>query len=670
MSDPTHSASSAPGRGNASSSPAPGAASRRAAGHDRGATRAPAGARAHRALHFGAELIEPNRTRFRFWAPSCDTVQLDVDGRMLPMHPAGDGWFEAEIECGAGARYRYRLASGDAVPDPASRFQPEDVHGPSEVIDPAAYVWQQTDWQGRPWHETVLMEVHVGLLGGYRGVIERLAEYAALGITAIELMPLGDFSGTRNWGYDGVLPYAPDSAYGRPEQLKALIDAAHGHGLMVFLDVVYNHFGPDGNYLQTYAADFFRDGVYTPWGPAINFEREQVREFFTDNALYWLDEYRFDGLRIDAAHAIGNDHWLRELAAHVRAAMPAQRHVHLVLENEHNTASLLGQYDAGARYAPAGTQAGARAGAYFDAQWNDDAHNTLHVLLTGETDGYYRAYEHSPIDKLARVLAEGFAYQGEPSPIHDGKPRGEPSAHLPPSAFVMFLQNHDQVGNRAWGERLGALCDTRALLAATALVLLSPQIPLLFFGEEFGCAQPFLFFTDYHGELATAVREGRRSEFARFRAFADESTRARIPDPNDPATFEASVPRYADSHSGDALRWRHYYLSALTVRNRLLVPRLAGTRAIGASVLARAALVARWRLGDGQTLSLALNLDEAPVPFDARGRERTEGQLIFEWPDRARDDIDAGELPGYACTAWLTGDFAPVLALGAAGAGR
>jgi maltooligosyltrehalose trehalohydrolase len=612
-----------------------------------------------RALHFGAELLGPKRTRFRFWAPSCKAVQLDVDGRTLPMHPAGDGWFEADVDCGAGARYRYLIDDGVAVPDPASRFQPDDVHGPSEVIDPAAYVWQQTDWRGRPWEETVLVEVHVGLLGGYRGVIERMTEYAALGITAIELMPLGDFSGKRNWGYDGVLPYAPDSAYGRPEDLKALVDAAHGHGLMVFLDVVYNHFGPDGNYLHAYAEDFFRDGVQTPWGPAIDFEREQVRDFFIDNALYWLGEYRFDGLRIDAAHAIGNDRWLRELATCVRAATPGERHVHLVLENEHNAASLLGAGDDPAAHTH-----------YYDAQWNDDAHNALHVLLTGETDGYYLAYADRPIEKLTRVLAEGFAYQGEPSPIHDGKPRGEPSAHLPPSTFVMFAQNHDQVGNRAWGERLGALCDTRALLAATAMVLLAPQIPLLFFGEEFGSAQPFLFFTDYRGELADVVREGRRREFSKFRAFASDAERARIPDPNDPATFEASIPRYADSHDGDALHWRHYYLCALTVRSRLIVPRLAGTRSVGASVLADAALVARWRLGDGETLTVALNLGDAPVPFDARGGERTEGQLIFEWPERARDDIDAGDLPAYSCAAWLTGDFAPVLALSAAEARR
>lgn len=330
------------------------------------------------------------------------------------MTPTGNGWFEASVDGGAGTLYRFRLDGEHAVPDPASRFQPQDVHGPSEVIDPRAYRWEHTNWHGRPWEETVLYELHVGAMGGYAGVQKRLPELAALGVTAIELMPLNDFPGKHNWGYDGVLPYAPDSAYGRPEELKALIDTAHGLGLMVFLDVVYNHFGPDGNYLHEYARSFFREGTHTPWGPAIDFERNEVSDFFTDNAVYWINEYRLDGLRFDAVHAIDNHTWLRELSDHIRAKVQHGRHVHLVLENEHNSASLLETH--------------------FDAQWNDDAHNTLHVLLTGETEGYYHAYEDQPIQRLARVLSEGFAYQGDPSPIHDGKPRGEASGHLPPTS--------------------------------------------------------------------------------------------------------------------------------------------------------------------------------------------------------------------------------------------
>jgi maltooligosyltrehalose trehalohydrolase len=594
-------------------------------------------------LPFGAHLTgstcENPRTRFRFWAPSRDQVRVEIQrpGERTPelvdMQPAGDGWFEAEADGGAGLLYRYRLDDELAVPDPASRFQPQDVHGPSEVIDPRAYAWQHTNWHGRPWEETVLYEVHVGAMGGYAGVTARLPELAQLGVTAIELMPLNDFSGTRNWGYDGVLPYAPDSSYGRPDELKKLVDTAHGLGLMVFLDVVYNHFGPDGNYLSTYAKTFFREGVNTPWGPAIDFERPQVRDLFFDNALYWLNEYRFDGLRLDAVHAINDDEWLRELSHRIRTSVETSRHVHLVLENEHNTANLLETH--------------------FDAQWNDDAHNTLHVLLTGEDESYYGAYIDQPIEKLARILSEGFAYQGDPSPIHDGKPRGEKSAHLPPTRFVMFLQNHDQVGNRAMGDRLRSLTNDEALYAATGLLLLSPQIPLLFMEEQYGSKQPFLFFTDYHDELADAVREGRRREFAKFSAFTDEKRRAQIPDPNDKKTFEMSSPRIeGKADEQDRLDWLHFYRSALTVRAKLVSPRLKGAKSAGVTVLGEKALIARWKLGDGEMLTVALNLDDKPVAL----KEPVQGKIVFETPARAQDRASEGELGGHTFLAWLTGE--------------
>jgi maltooligosyltrehalose trehalohydrolase len=602
-------------------------------------------------LPFGAQVLGASgtqpRTRFRFWAPSCQSVRLEFEGEpqrdALEMAATGNGWFETIAECGAGTLYRYRIDDRLSVPDPASRFQPQDVSGPSEVIDPRAYTWQHTHWHGRPWEDTVLYELHVGALGGYAGVMKRLPGLVELGVTAIELMPLADFSGQRNWGYDGVLPFAPDSAYGRPDELKALIDAAHGLGLSVMLDVVYNHFGPEGNYLLEYAKPFFRAGPHTPWGPAIDFDRGETGEFFTDNALYWLNEYRFDGLRLDAVHAIDHDEWLREFSDHVRAHLQHGRHVHLVLENEHNTASLLETH--------------------FDAQWNDDAHNSLHVLLTGEHDGYYHAFEDQPILKLARVLAEGFAYQGDPSPIHAGKPRGEPSAHLPPSAFVMFLQNHDQIGNRAFGDRLSKLCSPQALRAATALVLLAPQIPLLFMDEEYGSEQPFLFFTDYEGNLADAVREGRRREFARFEAFRDENSRARIPDPNDVRTFEASSPPAPDTEpfaTPARLEWLHFYKSALAVRAKLITPRLAHSRALGATLPdgpaggEAKALIARWKLGDGETLTFALNLGQQAVSL--AHAEAPQGKVIFETPPRVRERVAAQELPPHTFVAWLTGD--------------
>ncbi|WP_345815496.1 malto-oligosyltrehalose trehalohydrolase [Paraburkholderia sp. PREW-6R] len=603
-------------------------------------------------LPFGAQLVgaagAKPRTRFRFWAPSCKSVHVDIENGPAQgaheMTSTGNGWYEATVDTGAGTLYRFRLDGEHAVPDPVSRFQPDDVHGPSEVIDARAYRWEHTNWSGRPWQETVLYELHVGTMGGYAGVQKRLPELAALGVTAIELMPLNDFPGKHNWGYDGVLPYAPDSAYGRPEELKALIDAAHGLGLMVFLDVVYNHFGPDGNYLHEYARTFFREGTHTPWGPAIDFDRSEVSDFFTDNAIYWINEYRIDGLRFDAVHAIDNHRWLRELSDRIRAKVQHGRHVHLVLENEHNSASLLETH--------------------FDAQWNDDAHNTLHVLLTGETEGYYHAYEDQPIRRLARVLSEGFAYQGDPSPIHDGAPRGEPSGHLPPTSFVMFLQNHDQVGNRAFGERLRKLTSDDALRAATGLLLLSPQIPLLFMGEEYGSTQPFLFFTDYTGDLADAVREGRRKEFARFSSFSDEKKRAQIPDPNDAKTFALSSPpespqaRAQDDEGKDRLEWSHFYQSALAVRSKLITPRLQHSKSLGATVLVAHdggdanALVARWQLGDGETLSIALNLSKENVKF----ADVPAGKVIFETPPRVREQIDVNVLPSNTFVAWLTGD--------------
>ena len=267
---------------------------------------------------YGANLQADGRTKFRLWAPAQETVSVALEnGPILPMARTSDGWFEAVAVCGDGSRYRYRLADGTLVPDPASRFQPDDVHGPSAVIDPCAYRWRNGEWTGRPWHEAVLYELHVGVLGGFRGVAKLLPGLAALGITAVELMPINDFPGRRNWGYDGVLPYAPDLAYGTPDELKALVDAAHGLGLMIFLDVVYNHFGPDGNYLSLYAPQFFRDDHHTPWGPAIDFRKPEVRAFFTENVLYWLVEYRFDGLRFDAVHAIEEQDWVDEMAATV-----------------------------------------------------------------------------------------------------------------------------------------------------------------------------------------------------------------------------------------------------------------------------------------------------------------------------------------------------------------
>jgi len=578
-----------------------------------------------RALPFGAALIGANRARFRLWAPAQRDVAVEIEGLgAVPMSHSNDGWFTAEAACGAGARYRYRLDDGLRVPDPAARAQADDVHGPSLVVDSAAYRWRNAQWQGRPWQDAVIYELHAGALGGFRGVERELARLARLGVTAVELMPVAAFPGRRNWGYDGVLPFAPAAAYGTPDDLKALVDSAHGHGLMIYLDVVYNHFGPDGNYLAAYAPQFFRDDISTPWGPAIDFRRPEVRQFFAENALYWLMEFRFDGLRFDAVHAIPEPDWLDEMAAQVRATVEPGRHVHLVLEHDGNVASHL-----------AGN---------FDAQWNDDGHHALHVLLTGERDGYYADYADDPAGRLARVLGEGFAYQGEPSRYRDGEPRGTPSRELPPSAFVLFLQNHDQIGNRALGERLTGLVDPAALEAAIALVLLCPQIPLLFMGEEVASRSPFLFFTDHNEKLAEAVRKGRQREFARFASFLARQGCA-LPDPNAIETYERSIPK------PDPIRGKtreELYRTLLAIRRTELRPRIHAARTIESRAIGAAAVLARWRMKDGAVLTLATNLGEAAV-----NAPRAAGRILFESASGAAQSLQAGSLPPRTTVALL-----------------
>jgi maltooligosyltrehalose trehalohydrolase len=577
-------------------------------------------------LPFGATVLGNRRTRFRIWAPAQAEMAVLIEGMdaPLPMQAEPGGWWSVEAECGPGTRYRYRLADGTPIPDPASRFQPQDVHGPSEVVDPGAYEWRHKGWKGRPWHEAVIYEAHVGCLGGFRGVTKELPRLARLGITAVELMPIADFPGRHNWGYDGVLPFAPDSAYGTPEDLKALVDAAHELGLMLLLDVVYNHFGPDGNYLGLYAPRFFREDIHTPWGGAIDFTREEVRAFFTQNALYWLNEYRFDGLRLDAVHEICDPGWLDEMADAVRKSAGPDRHVHLVLENERNEASHLMRD--------------------IDAQWNDDGHHAFHVLLTGEDSGYYKDYAEAGPAALARVLAEGFFFQGQIS-SHRGRPRGTPSRDLPATAFVLFLQNHDQVGNRALGERLTVLADRAALEAAIAVQMLCPQIPMLFMGEEVASPTPFLFFTDHNPDLGKLVREGRRKEFAHFPAFSDPEARERIPDPNAPSTFEASIPRPDPAH-GES---RHeFYRRLIDVRMREIAPEIERARSIDAQPLGSAAVHARWRLGDRGLLTIAVNLGAVGVPMPLLA-----GRLLFAAGASAEGRARAGELPPCSMVAAL-----------------
>ncbi|MBI4194307.1 MAG: malto-oligosyltrehalose trehalohydrolase [Betaproteobacteria bacterium] len=603
-------------------------------------------------MPFGAQFVEHGAVRFRLWAPRRPRVALCLDApggeETLPMNPGAGGWHEVvTARVGSGARYRFDIGAEARVPDPASRYQPEDVHGPSEVIDPCAYRWRDAGWRGRAWEEAVIYELHVGAFtpeGTFRAVIARLDEVADLGVTAVELMPVADFPGARNWGYDGVLPFAPDSRYGRPEDLKALVDAAHARGMMVLLDVVYNHFGPEGNYLHLYAPDFFTQRHRTPWGAAINFDGSNarpVRDFFMHNALYWIEEYHMDGLRLDAVHAIADDSdpdILLEIAATVRQSVARERQVHLVLENDRNEARYL-------RRDPDGR---AR---HYSAQWNDDAHHAFHVLLTGETDGYYGDYAPDPARHLGRCLTEGFAYQGEVSAYRNRARRGESSAGLDLGAFVSFLQTHDQVGNRAFGERLATLAREQALRAATTALLLAPSPPLLFMGEEFGAVTPFLFFCDFGPELAAAVTAGRRLEFARFGRFSDAAARASIPDPNDPATFARSKLDWTCRSRRPHAQWRALYRAVLAVRHEHIAPRLRGMRGHAGrfTVVAKGALTAEWLLGDGSRLHLVLNLSAREHALSAC----PPGDMLHCEPAAAGVEVQAARLPAAAAACYL-----------------
>jgi malto-oligosyltrehalose trehalohydrolase len=602
-------------------------------------------------MPFGAECREDGSVCFRLWAPAAHQVAVSLGSghqrKQLPLNRFDDGWFELTTrEAEAGSQYWFRIDDAQEVPDPASRFQPRDVHGPSEVIDPTAFDWQDGGWHGRRWEGAVIYELHVGAFapeGTFSSLCQRLDYLADLGITAVELMPVSDFPGRRNWGYDGVYPFAPDGTYGRPEHLKQFVQSAHARGIMVLLDVVYNHFGPEGNYLNGYAPQFFTKRHHTPWGNAINFdgaEGRTVRDFFIHNALYWLTEFHFDGLRLDAVHEIIDDstpHILTELAGTVRTAIGLDRHVHLILENDLNQSRYLRR------------SAGCRPQTYT-AQWNDDFHHALHARITGEKDGYYSDYADRPLDHLGRCLVSGFAYQGEVSPFRNRKPRGEPTAGLPPSAFVSFLQNHDQIGNRAFGERIATIADPRAIRAAAAIFLLAPFPPLLFMGEEFGAETPFLFFCDFEKGLAEAVTAGRRNEFARFAKFSDPASRAAIPDPNASTTFEASRLDWGAIEQPRHREWLRFYRHLLRLRCQHIVSHLSDGCSLESDyeLQADGGLTTRWSFKDGSQLILLANL--APEPLS--GLTSPEAQLIYATDELSPEALKRGILPAWS-VAWF-----------------
>ncbi|HEX5460055.1 MAG TPA: malto-oligosyltrehalose trehalohydrolase [Steroidobacteraceae bacterium] len=591
-------------------------------------------------MPFGASVLPDGRVCFRLWAPAARRVELVLEqpsgpAQVLPLATGTGGWTELVTDqAHAGSRYRFSLDGETLVPDPASRRNPRGVHGPSEVVDPETFEWTDDGWRAPPWPNSVIYELHVGAFtpeGTFAGVAGKLEHLQRLGVTAIELMPIAEFPGSRGWGYDGVLPYAPASAYGSPDDLKSLVCAAHAHGIAVMLDVVYNHFGPEGNFLHLYAPQFFTGRHSTPWGAAIDFESPDsraVRDFFIHNALYWLEEYHLDGLRFDAVHAIfdgGEPHILTEIARAARTGPGRERPVYLVLENLDNQARRLGP-------------AGARDS--FDAQWNDDTHHCLHVLMTGESDSYYQDYRERPHRLLCRALAEGFAYQGESSG-HLGRPRGERSSHLPPSAFVNFLQNHDQVGNRARGERLTQLAPPEALRAAAAVLLLAPSPPMLFMGEEWAATEAFPYFCDFEAQLAEKVRAGRQREFAHFAGS--------IPDPCDAATYESAHLQWARVTAPQHAKMFDHYRRLLAIRRRDIVPLLP--RILEGACVAfdpAGAFAVDWKLREGGVLHLLANLKSTTAPVVGQPA----GRMIFATHPGIRAALTRNELAAWSVT-WL-----------------
>ncbi len=498
--------------------------------------------------------------RFRVWAPERRRVDVVADGRRLPMEQVDGGWWEVDDrDAGAGTRYGFSLDGGEFRPDPRSPSQPDGILGLSEVVDQAEHRWTDAGWRGSSLPGSILYELHIGTFspeGTFDGAIDRLPHLSRLGVDTVEIMPVAEFSGDHGWGYDGVDLYAPHHAYGGPRGLKRLVDACHASGLAVVLDVVYNHLGPIGNFLAEFGP-YFSETHHTLWGAALNFDgpgSDEVRRFVIDNALMWLRDYHFDGLRLDAVHAIVDQspvHVLEQLASEVeRLRVQTRRTAYIVAESDANDPRLVRAREAG--------------GYGLDASWADDWHHAVHATLTGERAGYYEDF--GSLEQLAKALRQAWVYDGEWSP-HRRRVRGRKPYGLPPHAFVVATQDHDQVGNRAAGERLCRLVDEGRARAAAALLLTTPFTPLLFQGEEWGASSPFQYFTDHRDpEVGRAVSEGRRKEFASF------GWRERVPDPQDPATFERSKLRWeelGEPGHRDMLEW---YRRLIALRRRLPAP--------------------------------------------------------------------------------------------------
>ena len=540
----------------------------------------------------GAIALGNGRCRFRVSAPGAGTVSVRILSpreRLVALEKDPDGYHAGIVDdVDPGALYLYRLDGRADRPDPASRFQPRGVHGPSQVVDRLRFRWRDDGWAGLPLDDYVFYEMHVGTFtaaGTFEAVIPHLDALGDLGVTALELMPVAQFPGCRNWGYDGVFPFAPQDSYGGPEGLKGLVDACHERGLAVVLDVVYNHLGPEGNYFREFGP-YFTDRYRTPWGDAINFDgpgSDAVRRFFIENALAWLDEFHVDALRLDAIHGIFDfsaTPFLAELSGAVRGlADRTGRHIHLVPESDLNDARTVAPPE--------------RGGPGLDAQWNDDFHHALHALLTGERSGYYRDF--GAVSDLATALRDGFVYSGRHS-AHRGRRHGNSSRHLAARQLVVCSQNHDQVGNRMRGERLAALVPPEALKVAAAIVLLSPFLPLLFMGEEYGETAPFHYFVSHTDPaLVEAVRAGRKEDFAAFRWEGEP------PDPQDEATFLRSRPDRTLREKGRHRVLEKFYRELIGLRRGHPALRDSGKESLEVAAMEAERVIAvhRWS-GAGQ----------------------------------------------------------------------
>ncbi len=561
--------------------------------------------------------------QFRVWAPDLPELQVAFEnGPRVALKKSPDGTFAGKVpDIRPGALYRFMMRDKGPFPDPVSRFQPQGVHGPSEIIDPSRFAWTDQSWKGVPLRDLVFYELHVGTFtpeGTFAALSERLPYLADLGITAVELMPVADFPGRWNWGYDGVAIFAPARCYGRPDDLRRLVNEAHRLGLAVFLDVVYNHLGPDGNYLGVYSPYYFSEKHHTAWGQALNFDgphNERVREFFIENALHWIHEYHFDGLRLDATHAILDDSerkFLAELSDRVHGSV-SDRQVHLIAEDHRNL-----------NYLPKPTS---RGGWGLDGVWADDFHHQMRRLLAGDNDGYFSDYTDNVAD-LAATIRQGWLYCGQLSQ-HLNEPRGTDSSGVSREHMVYCLQNHDQVGNRAFGERLNQQIDSAAFRAASVLLLCCPATPLLFMGQEWAAGTPFLFFTDHKPELGKMVTEGRRKEFRHFAAFADPKVRERIPDPQAPATFEASRLNWDERIREPHACMLNLYQELLRLRRQEPALHAADPENNIVSAVGESGILLRRRTPTGSSLVIAVQLRGAG-DIDIGGNPNDGWDIIFD----------------------------------------